>query len=204
MNADNARPIFAALFLFLLVAISVGTNYLHKRQKAKHHEEQKQRIQEGMAKGECNEFGEPLCVICGAVALHTMPTTGKMWFDKIPVFSLLNDLMAMPWRYVIEDDMHGAHKLCSRHRKAAERRLKEAHSQLRAEHAQFNARAQERLALLDQGGLEQLLLNDDKLIKQQLGYVKELPTALRNATSSSVDALYILPGRSSMHSETTE
>jgi hypothetical protein len=160
--------------------------------------ERKQRIEEGGARGECNELGEALCSICGALAVHPLPVTGRMWFDKIPGLRLLNELMAMPWRYTIEDEEQGVLRLCSRHRRAAERRLRELHAQLRSEHEQFNSRQHEKLDLLDRGGLEKLLMDDEKVIKQQLGYASEVRKTLRDATSSSVDTLHILPGKSSV------
>jgi len=204
MTGDLVRPIAIISFFALALIVVAITSYAQRKRQAAQLLERKARIEEGVARGECNEFGEALCTVCGAIALHPSPVTGRMWFDKIPGLRMLNELMAMPWRYTITDDELGALRLCSRHRRAAERRLRELHSQLRAEHAQFNSRQHEKLDLLDRGGLEKMLLEDERVIKQQLGYASEVRKSLRNATSSSVDALHVLPGRSSITTEAEE
>jgi hypothetical protein len=148
----------------------------------------------GVEAGILNRDGEPLCVVCDAVATRCTVRTGKSWFDKIPFLSMLNRLNAMPWRYTVEDDWEAGYRLCAVHRRAAEQRLEQLHHKIRAEHANFNAQQQQKIAMLDQGGLEQLLREDAEQIQRSIG--------LRGALRASLDSVeteaevHMLPVRS--------
>ena len=110
-----------------------------------------------------------MCVICGNPATRYSVRTGRPWFDQLPVLRWLNQLYAMPWRYSIVDDFTHGLRLCQSHREAAEQRLEQSHAQMRSEHAQFNASQLQKVAMLEQGGLEQLVREDAEAIKLSIG-----------------------------------
>ena len=197
MSEALVQPIGVALFFALLLVALLIAHRVQKKQDEKCAKDRREKIAIGVEKGVCNEDGEPLCVVCKEIATHYMPVTDRMLIDKLPGLKMLNDLTAMPWRYNIADDYTSGFKLCGRHRSTAERRLKEVHAGLRADHAKFNARQHERLELLDRGGLEKLLQNDEGLIQRQLGLVHSMRGTLQDPTSTGMDVLHVLPGRSS-------
>ena len=134
--------------------------------------EREERIQAGVQAGAMSELGDLLCVICKKLGMSTEATeysivTGRPWYDKL--FDGLNNLYAMPWRYKVTDDVDRGYRLCATHRRMAVRHLKHAHAQLRSEHANFNADKEQRVAALDQGGLEQLVLEDAEIIQRGIG-----------------------------------
>ena len=163
--------VLGLISLFALIAFAV---WLASRSSKKREEDERAKVEkavsEGIEQGILNKYGEPMCVICGQVATRYGVVTGRSWFDKLPIVSRLNTLYSMPWRYKVEDDYERGHRLCTLHRKAAERRLDQLHAQMRSEHAQFNASLQQKVELMDQGGLDQLLREDTEEIKRSIGF----------------------------------
>jgi len=180
---DWTKPVALAAFFVLLLGGIMLAVWRSKAAKAKEDEERSAAIKAGVDQGILNEHGQPLCVVCGEVATHPTPRTGRMWIDKIPGLRMLNDLTAMPWRYSVEDDYDAGPRLCKPHRRSAVQHLNRVHAAMRAEHAEFNARQEQKVHMLDQGGLERLVLQEAREIKQQLG----LGTAMRTLLGSTPD-----------------
>lgn len=160
---------WVALLLFFAAFYFIA-NRSSKKQQVVVEEEREKHVKIGIEKGVLNEYGEPMCVVCGQTATRYGVLTGRAWFDRIPLIARLNTLYAMPWRYTVVDDYEAGHRLCGIHRRAAEHRLEQAHAQMRSDHAQFNAQQQQKVAMLDQGGLEQLLREDTEEIKRKIGF----------------------------------
>ena len=165
----NALVVVTAVVIFIALMLLTRR---HKRVKSVEDEELAAKIQIGVENGVLNTYGQPLCVICGKVATRSTPKTGKMWVDKIPGLSLLNELTSMPPRYTIEVTYDDGYRLCLSHYKSAITKLKRFHAQLRSDHARFNSEQQEKVELLDQGGLEKLIKRQAAEIKENLGLVR--------------------------------
>lgn len=162
-------------------------------------DERKKAIEHGVKQGILNEYGEPLCVVCKQVATKNAVRTGRSWIDSIPILSLLNKLYSMPWRYTVVEDQEGGHRYCAAHRRAAEQRLEQMHARMRSDHAAFNASQQQKIAMLDQGGLDQLLREDTEVIQREIGLSGSMRRSLDSRghiTTGEADKVHVLPVRS--------
>lgn len=189
-----------ALAMVLLVLGILIWSGRKQRAKAEHDAEQYRRklIAAGMQKGILNEDGDPLCVVCGEIATHYSLGTGRHWLDNLPLAATLNKLYGLPWRYAVVELVEGGFRLCLVHNRAGHQRMEQAHATMRSEHAAFNAKMQQRIAALEQGGLEQLLRNDAAQIKQAIG--------LGRIEQVTLDASHLLSSESVhvVHSTTEE
>lgn len=186
------KPVGMAAFFL----VGVFVLWLHQRSsKVRRERELAERaveIEKGVERGVCNERGERLCVVCGEVATSYSVRTGSPWWDIAP-FVFLSKLYALPQKYTVIDDPDNP--VCTLDRRAAVQRLEQEHARLRAEHSRFNARQEQKVLMLDQGGLLQLVREDREEIKRQIG----LRGAMRRMLDSSATMeehhgrTYVLP-----------
>ncbi len=170
MTAQN----FTLPFFGLVMLVAIGWLVWRGQRRARDEQEQAElqrtrMLSEAVARGVTDEYGNPLCAVCGDHAEHYLVGTGRPWFDRLPFVSRTQRLYALPWRYVVIDLPHLGPRLCAVHHRAAVQRLEAIHAELRAEHSRFNAKVQQRVAVLERGGLEQLLREDDADTKEILG-----------------------------------
>lgn len=183
-QVGNILVVATAIIIFVVLVV---TTRRHKRVKAVEDEELAANIKTGFDKGILNANGQPLCIACSKVATYCTPKTGKMWVDKIPGLSLLNELTSMPPRYSIELSDDDGPRLCASHYKSALTKLKRFHAQLRSDHARFNSEQQEKVELLDQGGLEKLIKRQAAEIQENLG-IGEVKALLDSSHDLDTDA----------------
>jgi hypothetical protein len=190
-------PLAVGALGLAVVLIMAFTRYRSWQQAKTDAEERKALIQKGVQQGVLNEYGEPLCRICGQVATKRPVKTGRSWFDQLPFFRGLNRLYAMPMRYSVVEEREAHPQLCSAHRSAAEQRLEHFHATLRSEHSRFNADQEQKVEMMNQGGLLQLLREDSERIRQHIGLGITRPRkVLDSASQLGRPDLHVLPAQS--------
>lgn len=162
---DLTRIVAIVVFFIVMIFGVILAVRVTRRRDIELETERQAKIRELAATGAVDEYGQNVCVICGAPATRLTVRTGRPWFDSIPLLATLNRLWGMPWKYAIVDDRELGGRLCSSHRRSAEAKLERIHSSWRSRHAEFNAAIQEEALMLDQGGLEQILREEQTKIK---------------------------------------
>lgn len=194
MHEEHWVKVVVLLVFFVLVTFGVAVLHrISRKERQQRFEDHKKEIAKGVELGVMNEHGESLCVVCGAIAKHPTLVIGRAWFDRIPILSSLNRLYAMPWRYSVVDDWTRGLRLCDRHHDTGRERLEEVLATMRAEHARFNSTQQEKVQVLAQGGLEQLLIEDVERIRKGFGLRGKLRRVMSNGSDD--DDVHVLPLR---------
>lgn len=150
--------------------------------EAKADAEQKEQIAEGVKRGVLHLNGTPICVSCGGQATEPTVVTGRPWFDQIPIIQHVNRLYGLPWRYTVVEAPELGARFCVNCKRMAREKLEQAHAQIRAEHAQFNADQQDKLAMLDNGGLEDLVAKRVGEIRRAVGIGRSILTVGESET----------------------
>lgn len=179
------KPFAIVLFVLSFVVLFILWRVRETRRQDKEQERNAKLIEQGIKDGKLTKDGQPACVVCGAAAAHLLLKTGRTWMETAWGLRTLNRLYAMPWRYRIEDDWEGGPMLCTAHRRVAEQKLEQIHAKWRAEHSEFNAKQQQKIAALEQGGLVQIIIEDTEAIQQSIG----LRGAMRRTLDSQVRML---------------
>lgn len=156
-----------ALTLAVLALVVGGGIWVARKNNAevkRLEEEEESRFQDAIARGELTQDGKPVCKGCGAAASECVPRTGT---ELVASRSKELDLTEMPWRYVILGDDDEA-ELCKPCRRIAINQLHALHAGLRADHAKYAAHLQQKLHMLERGGLVSLVKSENEKIMHEL------------------------------------